>query len=256
LGSWNSSLRPTIRKREAGKIKEHINPEQWFVEQLRAYTQRQPRGERTAECPDDSFLYAYAARPGSVSLSDQRVRHVTSCKHCLPRLLEIRSSTKMTHPSLRRATAIAALCGVCLIAGFLAARYWNSQHARQLGNQAANPQQAAVVVDKTLDLTNYGTYRGLGAQPSRPPLNLPAALLHLDLILPRFSESGPYTIIVVAGREGANRIAYATGHASIVGNQTKLTVTLDLRHAPPGSYALLTELSGQDDWYSYPLRIP
>lgn len=180
---------------------------------------------------------------------------MTSCNHCLPRLLELRSSTKTARPSLRRATAIAALCVVCLIAGFVGARYWNSQHARQVGNQAANPQQAAVVVDKTLDLTNYGTYRGLGAQPSRPPLNLPAALLHLNLILPRFSEAGPYTIIVVAGREGANRIAYATGNASIVGNQTKLAVTLDLRRARPGSYVLLSELSGEDDWYSYPLRI-
>jgi len=62
-------------------------------------------------------------------------------------------------------------------------------------------------------------------------------------------------IIVVAGREVTNRIAYATGNASIVGNQTKLTVTLDLRRAKPGSYVLLTELSGQDDWYSYPFRI-
>jgi hypothetical protein len=232
-----------------------MNPEQWFVEQLRAYTKRQPRSERTPECPNDSFLHAYAERPGSVSLSDPRVRHVTSCNHCLPQLLELRTSTKAARPSLRRAVAIAALCGVCLIAGFLGARYWNRQHARQIGIQAANPQQADVVVDKTLDLTNYGTYRGLGSHPSQPPLNLPATLLHLNLILPRFSEAGPYTIIVVAGREGTNRITYATGNATLVGNQTKLTVTLDLRRAKPGGYVLLTELSGQDDWYSYPLRI-
>jgi hypothetical protein len=69
------------------------------------------------------------------------------------------------------------------------------------------------------------------------------------------SEAGPYTIIVVAGREGTNRIAYATGNATIVSNQTKLIVTLDLRRAKPGRYVLLTELNGQDDWYSYPLRI-
>jgi hypothetical protein len=64
-----------------------------------------------------------------------------------------------------------------------------------------------------------------------------------------------YTIMVVAGHEGTNRIAYATGIASTVGNQTKLTVMLDLRSAKPGSYVLLTELNGQDDWYSYPLKI-
>ncbi len=232
-----------------------MNPEQWFVEQLRAYTQRQPRGERTPECPDDSFLRAYAARPGSVSLSDPRVRHLTSCNHCLPRLLEMRSSTKTARPSLRRATAIAALCGVCLIAGFLGARYWNRQHARPSENQAANSQPAAAVIDRTLDLTNYGTYRGLGSHPSQPPLNLPATLLHLNLILPRFSQPGAYTIMVAGDRDGNGRMAYTTGIATTTDNQTKLTVMLDLRGAKPGAYFLLTELGREQDFYSYQLNI-
>lgn len=235
------------------KIKGNTNPEQWFVEQLRAYTQRQPRSESTPECPDDSFLREYAARPESFSLSDPRVQHVTSCGHCLPALLEFRSAVGAPHRGPARLAAIAALCAACLILGFVVAKYWNRQ-----GPIASNPpagQQASAVLDRTLDLTNYGTFRGAEEQPPKPPLNLPAALLHVNLILPRFSEAGPYTIIVVAGREGTDRIAYATGNASTVGNQTKLTVTLDLRRAKSGSYVLLTELSGQDDWYSYPLRI-
>ena len=242
-----------MRKNEVRAIKGNANPEQWFVEQLRAYTQRQPRSARTPECPDDSFLREYAARPGSFPLSDSRVQHVSSCGHCLPALLEFRSAVAVRRPAAARLAAIAALCAACLIVGFVVAKYWNRQNF-----PASNPlagQQASAVVDRTLDLTNYGTFRGAEQQRPKPPLNLPAALLHVNLILPRFSEAGPYIIIVVAGREGANRIAYATGNASIVGNQTKLTVTLDLRRARPGSYALLTELSGQDDWYSYPLRI-
>jgi hypothetical protein len=58
-----------------------------------------------------------------------------------------------------------------------------------------------------------------------------------------------------SSRPNRRSIAYATGNATIVSNQTKLTVTLDLRRAKPGRYVLLTELSGQDDWYSYSLRI-
>jgi len=242
-----------VRKKEARKIKEHTNPEQWFVEQLRAYTQRQPRSARTPDCPDDSFLWVYAARPGSFSLSDPRVRHVTSCGHCLPALLDFRSTVTVRRPASARIAAIAILCAACLIVGFVVAKYWNRQNLL-----ASNPpagQQASAIVDRTLDLTNYGTFRGAEEQPPKPPLNLPAALLNVNLILPRFSESGPYTIIVVAGREGTNRIAYATGNATLVGDQTKLTVTLDLRRTKPGNYVLLTELSGQDDWYSYPLRI-
>jgi hypothetical protein len=242
-----------MRKNEVRTIKGPTNPEQWFVEQLRVYTQRQPRSAKTPECPGDSFLRQYAARPGSFPLSDSRVQHVTSCGHCLPALIEFRSVVAVRRPAPARWAVIAGLCAACLIVGFFVAKYWNRQ-SPLISNPPAG-QQASAAIDRTLDLTNYGTFRGAQEQPPKPPLNLPAALLHVNLILPRFSEAGPYTIIVVAGREGTNRIAYATGNASIVGNQTKLTVTLDLRHAKPGSYVLLTELSGQDDWYSYPLRI-
>lgn len=242
-----------MRKKAVGKIKEHSNPEQWFVEQLRAYTQRQPRGARTPDCPDDAFLQRYAAKPGSFSLSDSRVQHVTSCGHCLPVLLDLRSARAVHRPPPARAAAIASLCAACLIAGFVGARYLNRQ--RSPAPSPSVGQQASAVIDRTVDLTNDGTLRGAQEQPPKPPLDLPAALLHVNLILPRFSEAGPYTIIVVAGREGMNRIAYATGIATIVGDQTKLTITLDLRRARPGSYVLLTEQSRQGDWYSYPLRI-
>lgn len=243
-----------IRMKEAREIKEHTNPEQWFLEQLRAYTQRQPRGNKTPECPDDSFVRAYAAKPGSFSLSDSRVRHVTSCDYCLPTLLDFRSASASRRPALVRIAAIASLCAACLIAGFLGAIYWSHHQSIAVGPPATS-QQGSLPLDQTLDLTNYGTYRGSQDEPPRPPINLPAALLHVNLILPRFSEAGPYTIMVVGDKEGNGRIAYATGTATMVGNQTKLTVTLDLRRVRTGDYVLLTELNGQDDWYSYPLRI-
>jgi hypothetical protein len=243
-----------IRKKEAREIKGHTNPEQWFLEQLRAYTQRQPKGDKTPECPDDSFLRAYAAKPGSFSLSDSRVRHVTSCDYCLPTLLDFRSARTARRPLQVRVVAIASLCAACLIAGFLGARYWS--HRQSLAVEPAPLSRAASPpMERTLDLTNYGTYRGAEDQPPRPPVNLPAALLHVNLILPRFSEAGPYTIMVVGDKEGNGRIAYAIGTATMVGNQTKLTVTLDLRRVRSGNYVLLTELNGQNDWYSYPLKI-
>lgn len=152
-------------------------------------------------------------------------------------------------------TAIATLCAACLIAGFFGATYWNRQHTVAIENRSAKLQQPTAIVDRTLDLTDYGTLRGAGEQPSQPPLNLPAALLHVNLILPRFSESGAYTIMVARDRNGNGRLACTTGVATAVSHQTKLTVTLDLRGAKPGDYLLLTELSGQEDFYSYPLQI-
>ncbi len=243
-----------IRKKEAKEIKGHTNPEQWFVEQLRAYTQRQPKGDKTPECPDASFLRAYAAKPGSFHLSDSRVHHVTSCDYCLPALLDFRSDATTQRPLQMRVAAVASLCAACLIAGFLGARYWSHRQSIAIEPPPLT-QPGSTPVEQTLDLTNYGTYRGAEDQPPRPPINLPAALLHVNLILPRFSEAGPYTIMVVGDKEGNGRIAYATGTATMVGNQTELVVTLDLSRVRPGNYVLLTELNGQDDWYSYPLRI-
>jgi len=77
----------------------------------------------------------------------------------------------------------------------------------------------------------------------------------VNLILPRFSEGGAYTIVVAGDRDGMRRVACTTGIATTIGAQTKLTVTLDLRSAKPRDYFLLTELNGQDDFYSYPLKI-
>ena len=249
----NLNLIPLMQKREVEKIKGNTNPERWFVEQLSVYTRRQPRSACTPECPDDAFLREYSARPRSCSLSDPRVQHVMSCGHCLPALVDFRSTVAVRRSGPARVAVIAVLCAACLIVGFVVAKYWNRQNP--LTSNPPAGQQASAVIDRTLDLTNYGTFRGAEEQPPKPPLNLPAALLHVNLILPRFSESGPYTVIVVAGRQVSDRIAYATGNASTVGNQTKLTVTLDLRRAKLGSYVLLTKLSGQDDWYTYPLRI-
>lgn len=256
MDSSISILIPMIRMRGTKAIKEHANPEQWLLDQLQAYTLRQPRGARTADCPDDSFLRVYAGKPSSFPLSDSRIAHVTSCSHCLPRLLEMRSAGTIARPPrVRAAAAIAVLCTACLVAGYFGATHWSRQHASVVPNRNANPQQATAIVDRTLDLTNYGTYRGLGAQPSQPPLNLPAALLNLNLILPRFSQSGAYTIMVAGSRDGDGLVARTTGIATTVGNQTKLSLTLDLRRARPGGYFLLTELSGEQDFYSYSLKI-
>src|SRR5580658_3865893 len=185
-----------IRMKEAREIKGQTNPEQWFLEQLRAYTQRQPRGDKTPDCPDDSFLRAYAAKPGSFPLSDSRVRHVTSCDHCMPALLDFRSATTTRRPLQMRVAAVTSLCATCLIAGFLGARYWSHRQSIAVEPPALS-REVSPPMERTLDLTNYGTFRGAEDQSPRPPVNLPAALLHVNLILPRFSEAGPYTIMVV-----------------------------------------------------------
>ena len=167
----------------------------------------------------------------------------------------MRSASTASHPTRVRVAAIATVCAACLVAGFFGAGYWNRLRTVAIENRPARQEQPTAIVDRTLDLTDYGTYRGLGEHPSQPPLNLPAALLRVNLILPRFSESGAYTIMVASDRKGRGRLACTTGIATTIGNQTKLAVTLDLRGAKPGDYFLLTDLSGQEAFYSYPLHL-
>ena len=232
------------------------NPEQWFLDQLDAYTRRQPSAERTQNCRDDSFLQAYAANPDRFALSDPAVAHVSSCNYCMPRLLQMRAAGYASRSFRLRVAGVVALSAVFLVMGFLAATYWNRQRsAAQHVPQSADLHPTASLTERTLDLTEYGTYRGTGDEPAKPPLILPAALLHIEMILPRFSEAGMYSIMVAADRGGKDRLACASGQAVAGGGRTAVDFVLDLRSAKPGDYLLLTQLKGMDDSYSYPLKI-
>lgn len=242
-----------IRRKGAKKIKAHTHPEQWFVEQLRAYTSRLSRSTMTPACREDSFLRSYAAKPESFSLSDPRVEHVTSCSHCLQALLELQSEIRDRRAAPAGQAARALLGTVYSSARFVVARLWKRLPSRISQSPAA--QQATVAVDRTLDLANYGPDSGTEKWPPRPPLHLPAALLRVTLVLPRFSGTGAYTITVAASGTESACVARATGIAVTGEGQTELTVTLDLTRARPGRFVLLIEASEQIDSYSYPLNV-
>ena len=228
-------------------IKKKLNSEEWFLRQVESYARRQPSGDKTPDCVDDVFLKSYAEHPADVSLSDPRVDHVTSCNYCLGRLLQFRA-TRPAGASLRfRYAAVAAMGLACLLVGFVVANVWNRKHPTVVQVQSAE-------LHRTLDLSQYGTYRG--DQPANnPPLHLPAALLRLELVLPRLSQPGAYSIMVASDKKGLNRVVCATGTAVGADPRTVVSVSLDLRNATPGKYVLLTQLQGEDAPYTYPLQI-
>jgi hypothetical protein len=146
------------------------------------------------------------------------------------------------------------ICAACLIIGVVGGAYWNRHRGVVVGS-APSSQASAIPVRQTLDLFDYGTYRGADGPPPRPPLNLSRNLVQVHIILPRFSETGAYMISIAGDRTGKGRVACVSGIASQSGNKISLDVTFDLRGARPGDYFLLTQLSGQDDSYSYPLKV-
>jgi hypothetical protein len=131
-----------------------------------------------------------------------------------------------------RYAAIAAMGLACLLVGFVVANVWNRKHPTVVQVQSAE-------LHRTLDLSEYGTYRG-DQPPSNPPLHLPAALLKVELVLPRLSQPGAYSIAVASDKSGLNRVACATGTAAGTDLRTVITVSLDLRSATPGKYVLST----------------
>jgi len=148
--------------------------------------------------------------------------------------------------SFRYAT-LAVVGLACLLIGFFVAKVWNRKHPAAVQMQSAE-------LHRTLDLSHYGTYRGAPA-PSNPPLHLHAALLRLDLVLPRLSPPGTYYIMVAADKNGLNPVASAKGIAAGNDQRMVVAVSLDLRSAAPGKYILSTQLKGEDAPYTYPLQI-
>jgi hypothetical protein len=174
----------------------------------------------------------------------------------MPRLLRLRESRKAARAFHERVARVTALAVACLVGGFMAATYWYRAHPVQSRDSEAVAVRSYVnPIKRTLDLTNYATTRGLGDEPAKPPLVLPAAMLDVTMILPPFSEGGNYRIMISHDREGKTALVCANGTATAKGHSATLDVSLDLRSIKPGNYLLLTELGGQYDFYSYPLKV-
>ena len=123
---------------------------------------------------------------------------------------------------------------------------------RSLHRPAAQLEMAQF--ERTVDLSSYGTFRGTDTIPLRE-VSLPAALVRLQIVLPRLSNQGNYTVTVSRDREGNDTVARAQGVATGSDPRTVLTVTLDLRTARPGRYFLSTERESDGGAYYYPLEI-
>jgi hypothetical protein len=195
-------------------------------------------------CPDQAFLEELAKRSKGIALDDPRVGHAANCSLCMRRLLEIR----LIHRERRQRTIlIAAVASCALIVTALVVR------ARQ------NPteQSRTTVINEatqTVDLWNTGTFRGDQPLPLQA-VTLPAALVKVTVILPRFSDPGKYVVAVTRDQTGHDLLAKAGGVTATDGAREQVSVLLDLRKSQPGSYFLSTTHEQNQASYYYPLQI-
>jgi hypothetical protein len=195
-------------------------------------------------CPDEAFLKRLAGKSKQISLSDPRVGHAANCPICMRRLLELRPAYQARQRKLML-TAAAACCCLIVVALVMVARH------------RANPSHSVpdmAAVQETVDLWNAGTLRSDQPSPLQS-VSLPAALVKVMIILPRYSEPGRYVVAVTRDQTGNDLLAQSSTVATGDGDRQEVSVNLDLRNSRPGSYFLSTTHEQDQASYYYPLQI-
>ena len=239
-----------------------------------------PNPERKG-CPDEQTLRAFAE--DRLPPGDPILRHISSCSECYAEYRHYRQDWKEasrtagygTEPAqsselnpfigAKRPTASvpakrSKVLPWAIAAGLLAViggGLFAKEHrpAAPAGSYVASN---AGPVNASVDLFNAITVRGSGgdeATPLQRPVSLPSSIVLLAVTLPRFSQSGPYEVIVSKDRLGKGDVAHGRGNAVEVDGKVSLTVTLDLRITAPGTYFLATVRGSDNGTYYYPVKV-
>lgn len=196
-------------------------------------------------CPDSLFLRKLAKRSSEISLDDPRISHAANCPICMRQLLKLHEEHRSSRVKLVSAVTVAAC--LLIVAFFFGFDHW--------GRRASNRVPADVAtVSETVDLSNAGTFRGDQPAPLQA-VSLPAALVKVTIILPRYSEPGRYAVSVTRNQNGDDLLASASGTTAGDHDRFEVPVVLDLRKSPPGSYFLSTTHDQDQASYYYPLQI-
>ena len=200
-------------------------------------------------CPDEMFLEGIARQSKQIVLSDPRVDHAANCPVCMSRLLELRSR----HQSRRRRLVFTAAVGCCLllVSAFVVVSWRGSNMPHQANTMA--------VIPETIDLSNAGTIRSSPSNSAEPSLlqsvSLPAALVKVRIVLPRYSRPGHYMIAVTRDQTANDPLAHGNATSIGSGDREEVSVDLDLRKSKPGAYYLSTTHEQDQASYCYPLQI-
>lgn len=231
-----------------------------LFEKLREHAlEAHPNPERVG-CLDRATLKAWVFTPEKLTLSDPKYLHVLKCAECTRELIELRrlrneqsGRAEVGFPARPSSAAnwrwaVAASVVLCClaVAGVI---YWRNH------SEAAPAQVAqSIPVTATINLSQAGTTRG--SDTSTVPVGiLPRRVVTAHVILPNFSPGGNYVVSVTTDRSGAASNAAGRAVAVAKGMHADLTVTLDLRGLPPGTYFLTTTHEGDPASYFYPLTV-
>jgi hypothetical protein len=205
-------------------------------------------------CPDEKTLKDIAEN--RLPLKHPATLHLASCSPCFVEFRSFKEQYDAARSLKRRVLALAIAACLVVAAGIYGSRVLFERKAPSaIGNGALTGNAQTVANDRTIDLFDHGTVRG-GSQPSPlDAVSLPSSLVHLRLILPRFSDPGSYTVAVSKDKGGTEIVARGSGMTVAAGPRLLLEVTLDLRRAQVGSYFLATVRESDNGTYYYPLKV-
>jgi hypothetical protein len=195
-------------------------------------------------CPDETFLKDLAKKSKRIALGDPRIGHAANCPICMRRLLALRREQPSRRLKLVLTAAVASCFLVAAVFAVLARRGTNPK--LQIADLAAVPE--------SVDLWNAGTFRGDQLGPLQA-VSLPAALVKVTIILPRYSDPGRYAVAVTRDQRGKDLLAAASAAATGNRDREEVSIYLDLRKSQPGSYFLSTTHEQDLASYYYPLQI-
>jgi hypothetical protein len=217
------------------------------------FLQANPNPERYG-CPDEKTLKDLAEN--RLPANHPARLHLASCSPCFAEFRSFKGQSEAARASRRRILAWGiAACLLLAIGLFGSKSLFKKSDANVVANGPQKQDGQRAAVDRTIDLFNHGTVRG-GSEPNPlDAVSLPSTLVHLHLILPRFSDPGSYVVAVSKDRDGAAIVARGTGKTIGSGQRLLLDVSLDLRGAEAGSYFLATVRESDNGTYYYPLNV-
>ena len=231
-----------------------VPADEWFQKNIANVLPEASEKDRTEGCVDEAFIQRFVGKD-KPSLVDPRTMHVLDCPYCMRRVMLARKAHQEQSEARKKATRparvgwlVAASVSVLAAGGVFAYESLKPSSVVQVAESRP--------VHATVDLFNAATTRGAGDQAS--PLNqatLPAARVHLSVILPRFSDPGGYNIVLSKDHAGEQIVAHAAGVTLERSGKYTLTVDMDLRSAQPGAYFLATVRDSDQGVYYYPLQV-
>jgi hypothetical protein len=214
------------------------------------FLEANPNPERIG-CPDESTIRALAE--DRLPVSHPGRLHMAECSECFAEYRGYRRECIDARRARRKVLAWAIAASLILFAA--GGGLWEYLHLRA-ENSSGIEMALSVPVDAQVDLFNAGTYRGENDGANQlQAVTLPAAVVNLAVTLPRFSDPGPYEVLVSKDKTVNRVVAKAAGQAQEMNDRELLNVTLDLRAARKGEYFLATVRGEDRGTYYYSVTV-